>query len=64
MRFNSETAAWEYWQQAYMLSGGDLEVIPFDELAVKFHEWVKREGVTWLDEETRIFIDTWENSEC
>lgn len=57
MKFNSEDDAYEWWEEAYYFSGGYEE--DFGEKMYMFYNWVDDQGVTWLDEETREFIEDW-----
>ncbi len=62
MKFNSEEDAFEYWQEAYYLSGGGYESTgrSYDDRVDMFNDWVDDQGVEWLDDELREIIDTWE----
>lgn len=61
MRFNSEDDAFEYWQEAYYMSGGGYEGrgTSFNDQVDMFCDWVDDAGITWLDDEQQQIIREW-----
>lgn len=53
MKFGSEEEAWEYWTEAYYLSGGDIADL--DAQSSLFYDWVIDRGVTWDEEYSEIY---------
>ncbi len=56
MIFNSEEDAYQYWEEAYSLSG-DVAHLDRREL---FNDWVDDQAVSWIDEDTQQFIREWD----
>ena len=57
MRFESEDAAFEYWEAAYYMSGGGYEGkgVSFDGRVEIFKDWVEDQGITYLDQDIREY---------
>jgi hypothetical protein len=65
MRFNSEEAAFDYWEEAYYFSGGGYEGpgVNFDGRVSMFKDWVADHDISWLSREQQAIIGDWNNGQ-